>query len=168
MVPQWPQNSSAASSSVPQWLQYFTLANCGWGFWVVAPLRLDSMTVKITANTTTIAATAASEPVGLVFSEAAEEPEVVRLSLIAAIWLVEFAGVIERVVIELVVICSVVVVGGEYGTTSTLNSTWAEATTAPFIEAIKYALTCNTQVPKVVGAVALLVIDIVKVALTGA
>lgn len=94
--------------------------------------------MKIAANTATIAATAAIEPVGLAFSDAAEELEVVKgVSLTGAIRLVEFAVVIERVVVELLGTCSVVVVGGEYGTTSTLNSTWAAATTAPFIEAIK-------------------------------
>ena len=69
---------------------------------------------------------------------------------------------------ELVIICSVVVVVGVYGTTTTLNSWCAEATTPPFKAAIKYAFTCNTQVPKVAGAVALLVIETVKPAVTGA
>lgn len=124
----------------------------------------------ITANITTIAATPANVLVWLLFCGAAEgDVEAARaVSLIEVIWLVEFVGAIERVVVELVVIGSVVVVGGVYGTTATLNSTWAEATTAPLSEAIKYAFTCNTQVPKVVGAVALFVIEIVKTAVTGA
>jgi hypothetical protein len=61
-----------------------------------------------------------------------------------------------------------VVVVAVYGTTTTLNSWCAEATTPPFIAAIKYAFTCNTQVPKVVGAVALFVIETVKTGVTGA
>ena len=96
------------------------------------------MITKIAANTITIAATPANVLVRLPFSGAASELEVVReVSLIEAIWLVELVGTIERVVVELAATSSVVVVGGVYGTTTTLNSTWDEATTAPLTEAIK-------------------------------
>jgi len=96
--------------------------------------------------------------------------EVVEDVSVAVIWLVEFSGIRNMVVVELVVICSlvIVVVVGVYWTTTTLNSWWADATIPPFIEAIRYALICNTQVPNVVGAVALLVTETVKPAVTGA
>jgi len=89
---------------------------------------------------------------------------------LAIIWLVEFRGIRNMVVVELVAICSLVieVVVGVYWTTTTLNNWWADATIPPFIEAIRYALICNTQVPKVVGAVALLVTETMKPAVTGA
>ncbi len=97
------------------------------------------MITKIAANTTTIAATAAKVlVVRLVFSGTAGKLEVVRdVSLIEVISLVEFVGIIDSVVVELAAICSVVVVGAEYGTMSTVNSKWDEATTAPLTEAIK-------------------------------
>jgi len=127
------------------------------------------MITKIAAITTIIAATPANVLVRLAFSGAAGKLEVVRdVSFIVVIWVVEFVGIIEMVVVELATICSVVVVGAEYGTTTTVNNRCDEATTAPFTEAIKYAFTCNTQDPKTVGAVALLAIEIVKTALTGA
>ena len=77
-MPQWPQNSAAAISLVPQCTQYFTSPDpCGCGFWV-ARLRLDSRITKAAANTITIAATAANVIVRLPFSGAAGELKVVK------------------------------------------------------------------------------------------
>jgi len=170
-VPQWPQNSSSAASLVPHFAQNFMLDDsCGRGFWSVR-LRLESIIRTSAAKTTKRAAAAISVPFWLVLSATADKPEVVEdNSLIEVIWLVEFTGArIIVVVVELAVICSlVVVVVGVYWTTTTLNNWCAEATIPPFSEAIRYALICNTQLPKVVGAVAVLVIETVKTADTGA
>lgn len=102
-------------------------------------MRLESIITKIAANTTTMAATAANVlVVRLVFSDAAGKLELVRdVSFIEVIVVVEFVGIIEMVVVELTAICSVVVVGAEYGTTTTVNNRCDEATTAPFTDAIK-------------------------------
>ena len=94
------------------------------------------MAITITANTTRIATITSVLLFWLAVSDAAEVAK--DISLIEVIWLVEFTDIRDRVVVELVVICSVVaVVVGVYGTTTTLNSWWAEAITAPFIEAIR-------------------------------
>ena len=70
------------------------------------------MNARITTTTITIAATLSKVLFWLVVSSAVEELDDSSDVSLLTVWLVEFVGIMKRVVVELVVNSSVVVGGG--------------------------------------------------------